>query len=138
MEHKKKSKSIFTTVKYLFKFTLILLKEKLVQFKKLQGRFVEYRDSHMEIIEKETPLSKYSTIQIQPKAKNLTFPLLVLFDAENMPIQDYYNLVQKIITAKFGQTSWSSAKRETAYYNVPICQDHLTQHSYFYNLRYFW
>jgi len=27
---------------------------------------------------------------------------------------------------------------ESIPYNVPLCQDHLTQHSYFHNLRYLW
>jgi len=41
--------------------------------------------------------------------------LLVLFDAENMPIQTYYREVEAIVIEAFSETMWKNAILETAY-----------------------
>ena len=114
MKHNQKKKRIFTTVKYLFKFTFFLLKDR---YKKLQKQFNEYQKSDIEIKDnRPKPYRSKSITIIKPKEKKKPiFPLLVLFDAENMPIQDHYSLTQKIIVEKFGRKSWDNAKLETAY-----------------------
>ena len=106
-----------STIKYLFKFTVFLLKEKITKFKKLQEQFIEYRDFHIneKKEKKENYTIKHPKIELKPKTKKIMSPLLVLFDAENMPLQEHYRLIQKIIIEKFGKKSWESAKLETAY-----------------------
>ena len=108
-------KDIFITTKYLLKFTFFLLKEKIVRLKQLQEQFIEYRDSHIEIEQKLPSIARDSKIKIKSKSKKLTFPILVLFDAENMPIQEHYRLIKNIVIEEFGQKSWDNAKLETAY-----------------------
>jgi hypothetical protein len=133
MEQIKNRVEIFTTLKYLFKFIFNKLGE-------LRKEYINYRDNLIknqkeenmkkdikeekvdnkieaeEIKEKNIDINKSKIIRLkQPKSKKLSFPILVLFDAENMPIQRYYKLVNKIVVEKFGKKSWKNAKLETAY-----------------------
>ena len=117
MSQRKKEKIPFiTNLKYVLKFSKILLQEKFYQLTAIQARFLAYRDSSSEdFLQKKKPILKQKSIKVMEPKKQLVYPLLVLFDAENMPLQEYYKSVKKLVQKEFGTKSWDGAKLETAY-----------------------
>ncbi|CAA6812830.1 MAG: Unknown protein [uncultured Sulfurovum sp.] len=123
MIEEKKKISLLQNSIYMFKFLNILFQEKLHPLKMLKVRFIHYRDSSLQVknLAKETTelnKSLKSSIKTIPKKhtlRTLNYPLLILFDAENMPIQEHYKLIRTIVIEEFGSKSWNKAKLETAY-----------------------
>jgi len=118
MSEKNKYKITFiTNLKYLLKFSKVLMDERIEGFRRLQKRFLLYRDAHFQTLSSSISSSsslKKTSLSITKK-REIVYPLLILFDAENMPIQDHYRQIETMVIDKFGKKSWLGANLEAAY-----------------------